>query len=249
MNHSTLIPTSSPHHLPLPPLHSTAPTRFSLSLSHHISRISYFISLFFSCYSTCAGMLLLLRNFRLKVVIWVTQSTRGRENMCPLLGTVRYAFLQDSFGCFLDLMVAENPPFWRYTMFISCYIFRAWFFFFPFTFLDQFVQSSSFYFIFFIGCVNMIFYFSELCRSWLVYWNRLVGLFMRRHPRVLFSKTQIIRLDLVAVPCCNAIIFPTMDWVSQIAKQKQHSLSLSLSPYVCVRALLLACGTRIQDVL
>ncbi|KAH7861978.1 hypothetical protein Vadar_033255 [Vaccinium darrowii] len=27
MNHSTLIPTSSPHHLPLPPLHSTAPTR------------------------------------------------------------------------------------------------------------------------------------------------------------------------------------------------------------------------------
>lgn len=144
---------------PSTPLYCTHKV-LSLSLSHHISRISYFISLFFSCYSTCAGMLLLLRNFRLKVVIWVTQSTRGRENMCPLLGTVRYAFLQDSFGCFLDLMVAENPPFWRYIMFISCYIFRAWFFFFP-PYLSGSIRSIKFFlfYIFYRVCEYDLLFF------------------------------------------------------------------------------------------
>ena len=133
MNHSTLFRASAAL---FPPPHSTSSTRshslsFSLSLSTcfqlgNSSNTKRAVNFEASSASFCSdshmGILLsaftglmLPTTLPLTVGMWISRSRRGREKSCRFFGTVRFEFLLDSSGCFLDPTVVENLPSWRYT--------------------------------------------------------------------------------------------------------------------------------------
>ena len=99
--------------------------------------------------------LMLPRTLPSRVRMWISRSQQGREKSCRFFGTVRFGFLLGSSGCFLDPMVVENLPSWRYTQFFSLINNTGFLVHLEFVRLLMFIKQCQ-----------------ELCRYWLVFWVR-----------------------------------------------------------------------------